>query len=640
MQPKGKTIMSKHLKTWHLRGAAFLHDLMMIPLAWLCAYWLRFNLGTIPQEFLTAGISALFVVVPIQCVFYWYVGLYRGVWRFASLPDLMRIGQAVLAGALVCAAVLFMVTRLHGVPRSVFALYAIILGGLLGGPRFAFRWFKDYPLRSRTGQRVIVVGAGQGGELLVRDLMRDPERRYRPVAFLDDDLAKSGREIHGLRVLGTSDDLPAAVDRLDVRMVMIAIPSANSRQMKRLVALAERSGLPVRTLPSIHDVLAGRAGMNELREVLIEDLLGREPVALNWNLIRSRLSGKAVLITGAGGSIGAELCRQIAQLSPGKLVVVDQSEINLYELDLDLKTVFPDVETSVHLCNVCDEAAVRRLMQRHAPEVVFHAAAYKHVPMLESQLREAVHNNVLGTKTVAEAALAARVSQFVLISTDKAVNPVNVMGASKRVAEIICENLQQRSASRFTTVRFGNVLGSAGSVVPLFRKQIGSGGPVTVTHPEVMRYFMTIPEACQLIMQAAAISEGGEIFVLDMGEPVKISDLAEQMIRLSGKVPGAEIEIVYTGLRAGEKLLEELFHDQEALRATKHKKILLARHRHVDSRVLKSTLTEMAEAVARYDEERLQSLLHRLAPEFGPQEGASATAAVVPLTPRTRSRPE
>ncbi len=626
--------MSKHLKTWHLRAAAFLHDLMMIPLAWLCAYWLRFNLGTIPQEFLTAGISALFVVVPIQCVFYWYVGLYRGVWRFASLPDLMRIGQAVLAGALVCAGVLFMVTRLHGVPRSVVPLYAIILGGLLGGPRFAFRWFKDYPLRSRTGQRVIIVGAGQGGELLVRDLMRDPERRYRPVAFLDDDLAKSGREIHGLRVLGTSDDLPAAVDRLDARMVMIAIPSANSRQMKRLVALAERSGLPVRTLPSIHDVLAGRAGMNELREVLIEDLLGREPVALNWNLIRSRLSGKAVLITGAGGSIGAELCRQIAQLSPGKLVVVDQSEFNLYELDVDLKTVFPDVETSVHLCNVCDEAGVRRLMQRHAPEVVFHAAAYKHVPMLESQLREAVHNNVLGTKTVAEAALAARVSQFVLISTDKAVNPVNVMGASKRIAEIICENLQQRSASRFTTVRFGNVLGSAGSVVPLFRKQIGSGGPVTVTHPEVMRYFMTIPEACQLIMQAAAISEGGEIFVLDMGEPVKISDLAEQMIRLSGKVPGAEVEIVYTGLRAGEKLFEELFHDQEALRATKHKKILLARHRHVDSHLLKSTLTEMAEAVARYDEERLQSLLHRLAPEFGTEQGASATAAVVPFTPR------
>jgi len=464
--------------------------------------------------------------------------------------------------------------------------------------------------------------------------MRDPECRYRPVAFLDDDLAKSGREIHGLRVLGTSDGLPAAVNRVDARMVMIAIPSANSRQMKRLVELAERTGLPVRTLPSIHDVLAGRAGMNELREVLIEDLLGREPVALNWNLIRSRLSGKAVLITGGGGSIGAELCRQIAQLSPGKLVVVDQSEFNLYELDLALNTVFPEIEMSFHLCNVCDEAAVRRLMQRHAPEVVFHAAAYKHVPMLESQLREAVRNNVLGTKTVAEAALAARVSQFVLISTDKAVNPVNVMGASKRVAEIICENLQQRSATRFTTVRFGNVLGSAGSVVPIFRKQIGSGGPVTVTHPEVMRYFMTLSEACQLIMQAAAMGEGGEIFVLDMGEPVKISDLAEQMIRLSGKVPGAEIEIAYTGLRAGEKLFEELFHDQEALRATKHKKILLARHRHVDSRVLKSTLAEMAEAVARYDEECLQSLLHRLAPEFATRAGESATAAVVPFPPR------
>ncbi len=617
------------------RPATFLHDLLMVPIAWVGAYWLRFNLGEIPDHYLVASTTALTVVVPVQAAVLWFFGLYRGVWRFASMPDLVRIAKAVLVGAALIGFVFFMTTRLDSVPRSVLPLYIVLLGLLLGTPRFIFRWFKDAYLDARSGQRVVVMGAGKAGELLVRDLFRDAEHRYWPVAFLDDNPAKRGTEVHGVRVAGACDELPLVVQQWEATMVMIAIPSADSRAMKRLVRIAEQSGLPMRTLPSVHDVIAGRVGLQELREVSIEDLLGREPVALDWGMIRGKLARRVVLITGGGGSIGSELCRQVARLSPQSLVVLERSEFNLYRLESELKAEFPEVKTHLHLGDVCDGAAVRRLMDLYRPEVVFHAAAYKHVPILESQLREAVHNNVLGTRIVADAAAAARVQHFVLISTDKAVNPVNVMGASKRLAEVYCQNLNQRSQTSFVTVRFGNVLGSAGSVVPRFQEQIAQGGPVTVTHPEVARYFMTIPEACQLIMQAAAMGTGGEIFVLEMGEPVTIKELAEQMIDLAGKVPGEDIEIVYTGLRPGEKLSEELFHAQEPLAPTSHRKILLAHHRAVEWQPLKGTVEEMARAVASYDEPRLAELVQRLVPEYaGRALKAARRAKVVPFTPR------
>lgn len=590
-------------------------DLAMIPLSWLGAYWLRFNLGAIPPEMLTAMQQALWLLVPVQGACFWYFGLYRGMWRFASMPDLLRILKAVAVGVAISFALLFLWTRLHDIPRTVPILYIILLVGLLSGPRFFYRWLKDFRLPLGVGKRVLVVGAGRAGEMLVRDLLRDPGHAYRPVGFVDDEPGKEGREIHGIRVLDKCDRIPRLVKELSVEAVILAIPSANSKQIRRLVELAEEAGVPIRTLPRLADLMSGKVGVNELREVSIEDLLGREPVSLDWNAIRAGLSGKRVMVTGAGGSIGSELCRQLAQLGPGELILLENSEFNLYASELELGRDFPDLLLHARLCDVRDAGAVERAFARHQPEVVFHAAAYKHVPMLEHQVREAVRNNVLGTRVVAEAADRHRCSEFVLISTDKAVNPANVMGTTKRVAEIFCQNLDARSNTRFITVRFGNVLGSAGSVVPLFRKQIEASGPVTVTHPEIERYFMTIPEASQLIMQASVMGEGGEIFVLDMGEPVKIRYLAEQMIRLAGQEPGEDIEIVYTGLRPGEKLYEELFHEQESLTGTGHEKILLARYRQVEWAELTNILDEMAEACNSHDDEVLRRLLVRLVPE-------------------------
>ncbi len=618
------------------RYAAFTHDLVMVPAAWLGALWLRFNLGDIPEVYLVHALLDLLAIVPIQAGVFWCFGLYRGVWQFASLPDLVRIAKAVLTGAVAVGLVLFMATRLEWVPRSVIPLYILLLLGFLGGPRLLYRWTKDSYLKTQGAQGALIIGAGRAGELLVRDLFHDPEHRYRPVGFLDDDPGKTGREIHGVRVLGSCEALPRIVERMPVEMVMIAIPSASGRDMKRIVALAESTGVPVWTLPAIHDLISGRVGIQALREVSIDDLLGRQPVSLDRQAIGAGLAGRVVLVTGGAGSIGSELCRQLAAIGPSALVVLERSEFGIYRLELEMRAGFPEVAMSFHLCDIGDAAAVRNAMTRHRPELVFHAAAYKHVPILEDQVREAVQNNILGTRVVAEAAVATGVGKFVLISTDKAVNPESIMGATKRAAEVLCQNLDKRTRTRFITVRFGNVLGSAGSVVPLFQEQIAAGGPVTVTHPEVSRYFMTIPEACQLILQAAVMGRGGEIFVLEMGEPVKIRELAEQMIRLAGRVPDEDIELTYTGLRPGEKLTEELFHEQETLTPTGHPQILLARHRREDWGRLQSRLREMAAAVAAYDEEALHTLMRDLVPEYGRGAGGNG-AEIIPLLPRAGS---
>ena len=428
---------------------------------------------------------------------------------------------------------------------------------------------------------------------------------------------------HGCRnytIVGTCDAIPEVVKKKGIEVIVLAIPSARVSERKRLVELCESAGVPFRTVPQLGNLMSGQLAINQLREVSIEDLLGREPVTLDWAAIRRGLSNRTILVTGAGGSIGSELCRQIARLQPEKLILFENSEYNLYAIELELRKSFPDLLLYAVLGDVRDATATNNVFQRFRPAVVFHAAAYKHVPMLEHQAREAVRNNVLGTRTVADASNRHGCSEFVLISTDKAVNPANVMGATKRVAEIYCQNLNAHSATRFVTVRFGNVLGSAGSVVPLFRQQIAAGGPVTVTHPDIERFFMTIPEACQLIMQAGVLGSGGEIYVLDMGEPVKIQYLAEQMIRLSGKIPGEEIEISFTGLRPGEKLFEQLFHEEEALQSTPHSKILLARHRTVEWEALNRRLDEMRAAVEGFDDNVLRQSLHAFVPEHRMQK--------------------
>ncbi len=619
------------------------HDLAVIPVAWLAAFWLRFNLAGIPPEFLHQALLMLPVVFLAQGGMFWYFGLYRGVWRFASLPDLIRIFKASVAGVSIAAVAIFVLTRLVLVPRSVFVLDGLLLVLLLGGPRFIYRWVKDRHLYGKAGRKVLIVGAGRAGEMLVRDLLRDPDRAYQPVAFVDDDPGKRNKDIHGIPVAGTVDRMAAIASELGIELILIALPSATPAQMRRIVGACELTGVHFRTLPRIEDLVTGQVGVRELREVKLDDLLGREPVLLDWQSITSGTRGRTVLVSGGGGSIGSELCRQIARLGPGRLIVLDQSEFNLYAIELELRRDFPALPLSVFLGSVADEVAVKQVLETHRPSVVFHAAAYKHVPMLEGQVRAAVTNNILGTRCLAALADQYGCETFVMISTDKAVNPTNVMGATKRVAEIYCQGLNARSKTRFITVRFGNVLGSAGSVIPLFQKQIAAGGPVTVTHPQITRYFMTIPEAAQLILQASVIGEGGEIFVLDMGEPVRIAYLAEQLILLSGKKPGEDIEIAYTGLRPGEKLYEELFHEAEQLVDTGHPKILLARSRPIDVAGMEAVFGELAQACDSNAEPRMRELLRALVPEHHDQnvsaQSAESEGAVIYPWKNSSSRP-
>ncbi|MDQ6647144.1 MAG: polysaccharide biosynthesis protein [Pseudomonadota bacterium] len=599
----------------HPRIAVVLHDLVVAALAWWIAKMLRYALK--PDEIVSFQMWEFPVVLLVQGLIFRWTGLYKSVWRFASLPDLWNIVRAVATGAVAIYVALFLYDRLEGVPRSVLLLYPGILAVLLGAPRLAYRYWKDSRndlLHNQSVKRVLIVGADRAGEILSRDLHRD--RRYVVVGFVDDKPSLRGASINGSPVLGRFDQLPDVAREASVNMLLIALPGASTIEMRRVVALCDATDLPYRTVPRLEDVVAGRAHFNEIKEVAIEDLLGRDTVELDWTAIRETLSARRVLVTGGGGSIGSELCRQVARLGAHSLIVVEQSEYNLYRITQELRADFPELILEGILANCGDMAAMQKAFAEAQPQVVFHAAAYKHVPMLQGQLRSAFNNNVLGTKIVADAARDFGVECFVLISTDKAVNPTSVMGACKRVAEIYCQNLNAHAETHFMTVRFGNVLDSAGSVVPLFRRQIRDGGPVTVTHPEISRYFMTIPEACQLILQTASIGRGGEIFALDMGEPVKIRDLAEQMIRLAGKKPGSEIPIVYTGLRSGEKLFEELFHPLENYRATAHAKIFLAQHREVSWELLLALLNKSVEAVADFNEEELRRCVSNLLPSF------------------------
>lgn len=615
------------------RGAALIHDLLMIPVAWLGAYWLRFNLDVIPHFLWSEALTVLPLVIVVQGMMFWYFGLYRGVWRFASMPDLIRILKAVVIGTSLMGILVFFLTRMHHIPRSVFPLHVLLLMLLLGGPRLAYRWVKEHHLHAPPKQTVLIVGAGRAGEILVRTLLKETEYGYYPAAFVDDDPRKKEREIHGVRVVDTCDGIPRLVETLGIVLVLLAVPSASGRQMRRLVGLCEMAHVPFRTLPRMQDLLSGKSVLKELREVAIDDLLGREPVRLDWARIGAAINGRVVLVTGGGGSIGAELCRQIAGLAPRCLVIFDQSEFNLYAIELELRTSSPELNLHVVLGDVCDRIAVDDVMKQHSPDLLFHAAAYKHVPMLEAQARQAVRNNVFGTLNVALSAVNHGKGTFVLISSDKAVNPCSVMGASKRAAEILCHSIGCHYRTiRFVTVRFGNVLDSAGSVVPLFRKQIARGGPVTVTHSHVKRFFMTIPEASQLILNAAAIGNGNEVFVLDMGEPIPIRYLAEQMIVLAGKIPGEDIELVYTGLRPGEKLNEELFHNQEGLQQTAHTKILLATHHSAPSwPLLNAFLEELSSACNGSNDIVIRATLAKIVPEFGSGTSIEGTSNVISL---------
>lgn len=615
----------------HPRAAVVLHDLVMVVVAWLLACWLQGQIGGVQSWPVVWSSVAVALVLTTQALVFWRIGLYKGLWRFASFLDMWNLIRAcVIGGVLISVGLLFTGNTLHGQAVSLIA-YPLALFLLLGLPRMIFRFWKDSRVLNQTmasGRRTLILGAGRSGALLVKELAH--RGGFHVVGFLDDDVKLHSAQVHGIPVLGSINQLQYLRVSHDVDLAIIAMPSATNQQMQVIVENCENSDVEFLTLPTLQDLGSKATRIDDLKPVVIDDLLGREPVSLEWTSIRAGLVGKRVLITGGGGSIGSELCRQIARLNPVELVVVDHSEFSLYRIDQELSSDYQDL---VHYCvlgDICDPATVEKVVGEYHPDVIFHAAAYKHLPILQNQVREAFRNNVIGTFRIAEAADRHGVGTFVLISTDKAVNPSNIMGATKRVAEIYCQNKNARSDTCFITVRFGNVLNSNGSVVPLFKEQIRKGGPVTVTHPEISRYFMTISEASQLIMQSAVLGSGGEIYVLDMGEPVKIKYLAEQLIRLAGKEPGEDISIVYTGLRPGEKLFEELFHEHEPYANTSHEKILLARHRQTDWSKLSAILHSAELAVKRYDTRRLYNILLQLVPEMA-QTATTPDSTVVPI---------
>ena len=601
----------------------FLFDLSAVVFAWVGGFLLRFNLD-LPSNFIVVMGWGMVFLLPAHVLACRLAGLYRGIWMFASLPDLKRVLRAV--GFSTIALLAFFAFYRHGqqvVPRSLLVLYPMLLILYMGGGRAAYRMWKEHRLYGgmiAQGKPVVVVGAGRGGAMLVRELERSPD--WRVVALVDDDASKWGRELSGNPVIGGIESLPEVLASEKASHVILAMPSAAADACRRATDLAVEAGAHVFTVPGIEDVMGGRVAISSIRPVEIEDLLGREPVWIDTRHVADMVGGKSILITGAGGSIGSELCRQLARFGPRKLVLFEQSEFALYTLEQWFSVHMPDIALVSLAGDVKDGARLAEVFEAHEPQVVFHAAAYKHVPLMEvGNAWQAVRNNVLGTLLVAECASRFGAERFVLISTDKAVNPTNVMGATKRLAEMVCEALhRQRDGTQFEMVRFGNVLGSTGSVIPKFQEQIARGGPVTVTHPEITRYFMSIPEAAQLVLQAAAMGQGGEIFVLDMGEPVRILDLARKMIHLSG-YSDSEIRIEFTGLRPGEKLYEELLADAEQTRQTPHPKLRIARARAVDDDFLQNLRPWLADPCQ--GDVQVREALMRRVPEYCPASNDS-----------------
>lgn len=601
---------------------ATLHDLFAVALAWVLAYLFRFNFE-VPNNFMPAMWGYLVWVIPVQGATLHLYGLYRGIWRFASIPDLRRIALAAGTAALATPMALFMLNRLAEVPRSVLILDPIFLILIMGGSRFIYRAWKDGHLMSpkRLGaEPVIVLGAGSSGALLLRDLANNPQ--WYPVAILDDAPEKQGLRLLNVPVLGDLGRIASVAEKTGATCAILAMPSASIGSRRRATELAVSAGLKVLTVPAIGDVLTGKVSVSQVRSVELEDLLGRDAVELDTEGLHRQFANQTVLVTGAGGSIGSELCRQIARHSPACIVFYELSEFALYRMEQEFSREYPNLHVEYVVGDVKDRELLKKIFTNYKPTIVFHAAAYKHVPLMENQNAwQAVRNNVLGTLQLARVAAEHEVRDFVLISTDKAVNPTNVMGTTKRLAERVCQAVQEQSAAtRFAIVRFGNVLGSSGSVIPKFREQIAAGGPVTVTHRDITRYFMLIPEACQLVLQAGLQAsqgvENGRVFVLDMGEPVRIYDLARDMIRLSGYTE-EDIRIEVTGLRPGEKLYEELLADSEQTLSTPHPKLRIAKPDEMPTKAWLGEIEQWLSSPLCSEAETKERLQHYV-PEYAP----------------------
>ena len=611
----------KQRNFWLMIGA----DTLLVVLCFYLAYLIRFEFS-IPAAHLQRFYNMIPWVVAVKLACFVFFRLYRGMWRYTGLVDLSNVGKAVFTSSALIVVAVLMVHRFQGTSRSVFLIDAVLtflfIGGLRVAIRLYFGWGSDgvsilFPQfwgSTNGGKRLLIIGAGNAGEKVLREIRDNPALKINPVGFVDDDPSKQGKAIHGVPVLGAvgaMNDLSVDFDE-----ILIAISSAKGPQMRRIVELCESTGLRYRTVPGIGELIGGTVSLMAIREVDVADLLGRREVHLDQEGIAGYLRDKRVLVTGAGGSIGSELVRQVCRFKPATLGLLDNSEFNLFRVEMDCRQIFSSVETREFLADVRNREAVLRVFREFKPHVVFHAAAYKHVPMQEIHPWEAVTNNILGTRNTAEAALETGVDRFVLVSSDKAVRPTNVMGATKRVAEMLVGCLEGRGPTKFMAVRFGNVVGSSGSVIPIFKEQIARGGPVTVTHPDVIRYFMSVPEAAQLIIQAGAMGQGGEIFILDMGEPVRVLDVANDLIRLHGWEPGRDIAIEFIGLRPGEKLFEELITEGEGIVNTDHAKIMVLRGETCDLGWIHARMDDIFRAAAEFDAELVKEKLRDLVPEY------------------------
>lgn len=567
------------------------YDAAAVNLAFIAALLLRFD-GAVPPQYWQALLHLGPVLTVLYLVSFIVFSLYNRVWAYASTGELLAIVYSVSAGT----ALLYGTTYLlhETLPRTVVAMGWMLIILLVGFSRFAWRMYVQRNKRNghSPGRKALIVGAGDAGAMVARELMNH-DSSLKPVGFVDDDPGKQRQQLLGLKVLGSREHLPALVVQHKIEEIIIAMPSVGGGVIREVVHACKGTGARLKILPGVYEIIDGKVSVDHLREVCLEDLLGRDPFKVDLKEIAGYVGGQTVMVTGAGGSIGSELCRQIARFKPGRLVLLGHGENSIHKIWLELKRKFPRLELNIQVADVRDEQKIDRVFKEQRPQVVFHAAAHKHVPLMEMHPDEAVKTNIFGTRNVAQAADRHGVSIFVMISTDKAVNPTSAMGATKRIAEMVVQQMNGVSCTRFTAVRFGNVLGSSGSVVPIFREQISRGGPVTVTHPEMKRYFMTIPEAVQLVIQAGSMAKGGEVFVLDMGQPLKIVDLATDMIRLCGFKPGEDVEVVFTGIRPGEKLFEELLTAEEGSVSTRHSRIFTARCPVVKEDVLHNELMRL-----------------------------------------------
>lgn len=627
-------------------------DIFLLLASIIVSYLLRFDFR-IPDIYKAKLISVIPLILSAKFFVFHFFDLYRGMWRFTSIKDLINVIKAATVSSLVIFTGILLTTRFTGFPRSAFIIDWCLTIFFISSVRLLVRFYFELSAseggnhslvgfvrnlfgNSHQKQRhLLIIGAGNCGETIFREIRNNTVLNYRVIGFLDDNSVKQGKKIHGVPVLGSIEQLEIIAHKLAADEVLIAIPSATGAQMRRIVDICKKSGLPFKTIPSYGELIDGRVSVRSIREVAYRDLLGRKVVQLDEKRIGGDISDSVILVTGAAGSIGSELCRQICRFHPRRLILFERAESPLYEVELELSKSFPHVKVQSILGDIMDNELLSKTLDRYRPRVLFHAAAYKHVPMLELQPWRAITNNILGTRNVAAAAKQFDVERFVFVSTDKAVRPANVMGATKRVAEMLvqCQKGIAGNGTRFMIVRFGNVVGSVGSVVPLFKKQIEQGGPVTVTHPGVTRFFMTIPEASQLILQAGAMGKGGEIFILDMGTAVKIDDMARDLIRLSGFEPDVDIKVEYVGLRPGEKLYEELITEGEGIVPTSHDKILVIQGTQCDLELLERRIDQLQELAMAQDAEGIRLALQEIVPEYQPELHSSSKSTAYDRKP-------